>query len=758
MRKIVILIVGSLLLLTVLGMPFLVVRQGPYRFGMDVKITKNGFLIGKVKTGSSADTAGLQAGQLLVRIGGRDTRALYTLSENSMEEFLEVIGELFPRYENITVEDSAGNVYDLSHRKGQVFGNLAALDTSYLFNIIIGIVLVCSGLYFFLKGERSRHLTLFVLFTLSAGAAVSLSYFYVFWNATLLVIRFILLDLFGLSAGLCLFLFAVSFPSILIRRPAPFIAGAVLLFIIKYALILFFGISHSAGMSYFVLIFIGLSIFASIVVMIFQYGRSAAGDKRRMCWFFTGAVGSVLPYLVYIVFVLSIKQFVQLNSLSAGLNLAASFSLIFFPLSIGVGLVHHTLVDIDWLLKRLFSITLLGCFYAAVVIAGTLIFRRNAFQAGFISVILSAAIIGPFLYKKIQLLGNRIFFIRQQQAQERLIALEESLVNSRSTYEIYQKVCNGLQSVYAPEYLRFILLKDGGVPENEYLWEHPLGTGADELDPPQTSSYTGGVLVPIIIAGGRRMFLDLGRRLDKDAYMKRDISLLKGLAVQIAQALANSRLYEELQIRLREKDHLLKEIHHRVKNNMQLMSSMLHLQAGNSENPEVLKIIEESSNRIDSMALIHETLYQSENFAEIEMEDYINSIVTNLQHVYALPGSRIALAVSARNVRLSIGNAIPCGLIVNELVSNAFKHAFPGDAAGTISISLEQNDEYYTLEVSDNGAAMKEKIDLSNPATLGMTLTVVLIQQLGGTLDFRQTGREKTFSCRFRHGDKGTPG
>ncbi len=184
---------------------------------------------------------------------------------------------------------------------------------------------------------------------------------------------------------------------------------------------------------------------------------------------------------------------------------------------------------------------------------------------------------------------------------------------------------------------------------------------------------------------------------------------------------------------LREKEILLKEIHHRVKNNMQVVSSLLNLQSRHITSEEDLGLFRESQNRVYSIALVHEKLYQSENLAEIDFLDYLKSLVRELSHIY-LKEKMVDTKIVVDGVFLTIDKAIPCALIVNELVSNAMKHAFSRDEKGTITILIRRDSDNYGLEVCDTGSILDSKIEIENAGTLGLQLVNALIRQLNGTL------------------------
>jgi PAS domain S-box-containing protein len=189
---------------------------------------------------------------------------------------------------------------------------------------------------------------------------------------------------------------------------------------------------------------------------------------------------------------------------------------------------------------------------------------------------------------------------------------------------------------------------------------------------------------------------------------------------------------------LKEKTVLLQEIHHRVKNNMQLIASLLRLQASRTQNEEYRQLVDVSYQRIRSMALVHESLYRMENLARIDFADYTDRLVSHLYAAYFTQErkKKIKVNVDVQNVFLDINQAIPCGLILNELVSNAFKYAFVGRNSGKLEVVMHpQGRKDYRLEVSDNGIGLPPEVDLNNLRTLGLQIVVDLVKQLEGRLE-----------------------
>jgi two-component sensor histidine kinase len=194
---------------------------------------------------------------------------------------------------------------------------------------------------------------------------------------------------------------------------------------------------------------------------------------------------------------------------------------------------------------------------------------------------------------------------------------------------------------------------------------------------------------------------------------------------------------ENLKRSLGEKDILLREVHHRVKNNMQIISSILRMQQRQMSDPEMIAALEESQNRIRSLALIHENLYRHENLANILFSKYATSLANNLARSFADQQSHVTFRFDLPEVYLPLDIGIPCGLMLNELISNAFKYAFTDVKKGTISISLKQDTNgQLHLSVHDNGPGMPIDKPLEKKGSLGMKIINKLAQQIGGSLKY----------------------
>jgi two-component sensor histidine kinase/ligand-binding sensor domain-containing protein len=224
-----------------------------------------------------------------------------------------------------------------------------------------------------------------------------------------------------------------------------------------------------------------------------------------------------------------------------------------------------------------------------------------------------------------------------------------------------------------------------------------------------------------------------------------------GLEKRVRERTAElAEVNETLRVSLTEKEVLLKEIHHRVRNNLQIVSSLLNLQSEHVADVPTLSALRESQDRVRAMAQIHEKLYQSEGLSRIDVADYIRSMASSLFTSYGVRGDLITLKLEVDDVKLGLDTAIPCGLIINELISNALKHAFPNGRAGEVRVELRSSgDGRLLLRVSDDGIGVPDGFDPRRSRSLGLQLVQALTDQLDGTVEIRRDGGS-VFEVRFQ--------
>ena len=221
------------------------------------------------------------------------------------------------------------------------------------------------------------------------------------------------------------------------------------------------------------------------------------------------------------------------------------------------------------------------------------------------------------------------------------------------------------------------------------------------------------------------------------------------------------KVEEDLKSSLDEKDILLGEIHHRVKNNLQIISSLLRLQSNHTSNTESKEIFSECSQRIESMALLYEKIYGSINLSEIELEEYFADLVSGLLVAYGIKNKSISIAINTHSISLDIDSIVPCSLIMQELISNSLKHAFPNGSKGKIDVSLRRINskrDSVELKVADNGIGLSAGWDLYRTETLGLQLVKRLSEgQLKGSISVdKKEGAGFTIVFPFKEGPYGT--
>lgn len=193
----------------------------------------------------------------------------------------------------------------------------------------------------------------------------------------------------------------------------------------------------------------------------------------------------------------------------------------------------------------------------------------------------------------------------------------------------------------------------------------------------------------------------------------------------------------QIQAALQEKEILLREIHHRVKNNLQIISSLLRLQADQIKSHKYARVFKDAGSRIQAMSLIHEGLYQSNNLAAVDLRQYLHNLISNLFHSYGVNPEIIRASIRAEGIRLNLDEAVLCGLIINELVTNSLKYAFPKGRSGQIDVHFKQTRTYTQLRVSDNGIGLPSNFDFKETQSLGLQLVATLTDQLQGKIELR---------------------
>jgi PAS domain S-box-containing protein len=259
----------------------------------------------------------------------------------------------------------------------------------------------------------------------------------------------------------------------------------------------------------------------------------------------------------------------------------------------------------------------------------------------------------------------------------------------------------------------------------------------EALGIPPDSLESKSLISSPIIAGDRVLgVITIQDYRSENKFSEQQIDLLTAVASQAAIALENSYLYSEVTRSLKDKEVLLKEIHHRVKNNLQVMSSLIKLQTRYLKDEDMLQIMRETGSRIQSMSIVHTKLYSTGDYENIDFAEYVRNLADNFQTSYGFKLRNVRFKIDIEQTDFNIDTAIPCGLIINELVSNSIKYAFPENQKGEILISLVRDtSNKYILTVSDNGIGADTGEKLRNSDTLGIQLVNLLSKQMNGKLE-----------------------
>ncbi len=340
--------------------------------------------------------------------------------------------------------------------------------------------------------------------------------------------------------------------------------------------------------------------------------------------------------------------------------------------------------------------------------------------------------------------------ITRRKAEEALREREEMF---RSVVENSQSAIVIIDDQFRIEYLNDQFISLSGYARNEMLgmdFTQILDEESRELVIDRFRRRQRGEEVPsryefsAIRKDGHKRWFEVSAAVIRDSRQR-----IKTIA-QMQDITEKRQAEEQIKTSLHEKEILLREIHHRVKNNLQIISSLLNLQAEHVKDKAALEMFQESRLRVRSMAMVHEKLYRSKDLARVDFNEYILSLGYHLFQIYGVTPDTVVLKVDAENIFLDINTAIPCGLLVSELISNALKHAFPDGRKGEVAINMKSvGNGSYTLTVHDDGVGLTQDLDLKSSDSFGLQLVDMLAEQLQGSVSIQRNGGV-TFTVQLR--------
>ncbi|QUH22422.1 PAS domain S-box protein [Methanobacterium alkalithermotolerans] len=305
----------------------------------------------------------------------------------------------------------------------------------------------------------------------------------------------------------------------------------------------------------------------------------------------------------------------------------------------------------------------------------------------------------------------------------------------------------GCEMVDLDDKIRFPPSKNGNYPA---LWGHSLNTGKGiYTNQPETHKTSRGTpsghikvtnFISVPVMAEKELLGQIALANSRHDYDDNDLEALKRLAEFYALAIQRMRFKDDLLNSIKDKELLLREIHHRVKNNLQIIASLLNLQSAETQEEEAQEFCRVSQDRVRSMALIHEKLYKSPNISRINFYDYVKSLTEALFYNYTTHPGIVQLNLDIDNISLDLDTAIPCGLLLNELITNSLKYAFPDGNKGTITIKFKSLPSgEYQLVIGDDGIGLPPGFNLDRVETLGLQIVISLVKQIEGTLELEET-------------------
>ncbi len=537
-----------------------------------------------------------------------------------------------------------------------------------------------------------------------------------------------------------------------------------------------------------------------------KFLRKTYGQKRTQTLYiifgflpgFIGATSSFLP-------IFKIDLFYPFGN----------FGITAYCIILTYAILRHSLMDIHLVFKKTVTYSLaaglLTGFFIVIVLAITNLFSKFA-HTGSLKINIFAALVIALLFNplkdSIQLFIDRIFYKTTYDYYAAIKKASYELATTIDLQYIQKLIADAIFSTLRVKSIYILTSEEdgfraayfrpakGGIYDKSRIHEQKIDSRSglieavkerkdiinkDELPfllsqnaankvKEELNAFGGQIAVPIFIDDRLSFLLLLGEKLSGHAFSYEDLSLLNTLANQAAVSLKNAGLYNEVKLRvaqleeaekeikksLKEKEVLLKEIHHRVKNNMQIISSLLKLQSNRTTDKKDVEFLRESYHRIRSMSLIHEKLYGSKNLSYINFNEYISDLSKNIFRSYISSAEKISFKIEADDIWLGIDASIPCGLLINELLSNSLKHAFPDGREGEIRLSIRKTGRgEIQLIVSDNGIGIPENIDFRNTDSLGLRLVTILSEnQLQGKIELDRTAGTK-FTITFKEIEPG---
>jgi len=513
-------------------------NQAYYHSGLEFTLRKDGFLIQKVVPGSNAAKAGLKKDQRIVRVNGLDALELNKVSEKDLTAFLAISSRLFVLGATMEFQADSGEQYRFKLDPLPWAQRFILFNETVLVNVLIGILFIAFGVWLLAVGKKDPAVASFLYFTISTGIAIAVSFFISYWSPFLLSLRFVILDLAGVSACIFLIFFVRRFPVPQDFRRVRAVALPLSLLTLKYALLGFGLIQFYGPAIFFIHGFLLIALAYTIGLLARRYRELKAGGKRKLRWIIAGAALSLFPYILYVAF-LVLTSNILTNSRTI-LNHLPSFGILLFPVFVVIGVVRYNLFDIDRFLNRFFVLFLLGFIVSIAYSLVFLIFFETRMSLGMYSTLLLTALLSPGLYRLLDGGINRFLFKGRREKRQILLEMETLLLGVYKMDDVYPIVSSAMLSAFDPSYIAFV--RNGSSPARTVDFSYPEQSITLSERLPE-----GTLSIPLVIKEGVESSLLIGKNRDGDIYTKEDIHLATSAAVQISKTQENCDLYTRLQ-------------------------------------------------------------------------------------------------------------------------------------------------------------------------------------------------------------------
>lgn len=513
--------------------------QPYYNSGIEITLTDEGYKIKKVIPLSNAASAGLQPGMIISRLNGLDTIGLNGISKNDLPAFLSISSRLFEFGKTIKAETAAGTIHSFTVVHVPWLQRFSLFKGTLLLNLAIGVLFIAFGVWLLAVGRKTPAVTWFLLFSVAAGIAISVSFFNSYWSLPLIYLRFVTLDIAGVAACIFLLCFVHHFPVSQAYCQIRLFTIPAILLSLKYILLVMGLIDFFGPAIFFIHSFLFVSFTYTIIILVKRHREAKSGNRRRLRWIIAGVALSLIPYILYVLSLLASADI--LTNGSTFLNYISSISILFFPISVTIGVIRYSLFDIDRFLNRFFVLFFLGVIVSVLYSLIFLLFFETKISMSMYSLLLITALLSPGLYRLVNFGINYILQKRHRDKKHILLELEENLIGIYKIDEVYSIVSSAILSAFDPTFIAFKKNGPSGFSETEFRYPLIADPSTDENDKKNLSFI-------LHQKNGIEDILVIGKNKDDDIYTHEDIHLLTNTASHITKTIE----YCDLHIRLQE--------------------------------------------------------------------------------------------------------------------------------------------------------------------------------------------------------------